>query len=91
MSCFKDLYCGLDLDQKLVSVPPRITIASWINHFASITDDAASFIQKNQLTILLIDKIRNIDKSVTPLLKPLFAFSQPGLSSISEISLNLMK
>jgi len=32
----------------------------------SITDNVASFIQKNQSTILLIDKIRNMDKSSLP-------------------------
>ena len=89
MSCFEDLYCRLDLDQKLVSVPPRITIASWINDFMSVTDDVASFIQKNQSTILLIDEIRNMDKSALPFFSKWL--SQPGLNSISEISLNLMK
>jgi len=61
MGSLKDPNCGLKLFQKLLGVPPWITIGTWINDFSSIPDNLAIVIQEHEPAVFFINEIRNVN------------------------------
>ena len=58
---FEDRNGFFDLYQKLLVVPPCITVRSRIDNFVSISNDVAICVANHQTAMFFIDKIRNMD------------------------------
>jgi hypothetical protein len=56
MSSFKDANGTFDLLEKLLGVPPCISVRSWIDNLACVLNNISISILHNKTTISFIDK-----------------------------------